>query len=136
MTALDYQHGGKHYKDLTIQPIEFIMANQLGFAEGCVVKYVTRWRYKGGMEDLRKARHFLEFILESHDYQEKFRVIRLSEPIYLDTITPHDYIAANQIPLPEAGVISHVGMWNYNARLQEIQAARRWLLELIAEVNE
>lgn len=63
-SALDVQVGGGHYKDLAIQPVEYILANKLPFVEGCVVKYVTRWKAKGGVEDLRKARHFLDLLIE------------------------------------------------------------------------
>lgn len=62
--ALTKQEGGSHYKDRKIQPIEFIMANGLNFCEGNIIKYVTRWRYKGGVADLKKAMHYLEFLLE------------------------------------------------------------------------
>lgn len=62
--ALAMQVGGGHYKDLKIQPIEYIHGNKLPFIEGAVVKYVTRWRTKGGLEDLRKARHLLDLLLE------------------------------------------------------------------------
>lgn len=55
---------GSHYKDLKIQPIEYIHANGIGFAEGCAIKYLTRWRAKGGVEDLRKARHFIDLLIE------------------------------------------------------------------------
>mgnify|MGYP003631869231 FL=1 len=63
--SLDRQVGGNHYKDMDIQPAEYIMRNGIRFAEGCVIKYVSRWRYKGGVEDLRKAMHFLEMLIES-----------------------------------------------------------------------
>jgi uncharacterized protein DUF3310 len=62
--ALGRQVGGEHYKDLAIQPVEYIHRNGLGFIEGSVIKYVTRWRSKGGAEDLRKARHFLDLLIE------------------------------------------------------------------------
>lgn len=64
MSALDRQPGGNHYKDRGIQPIEFIVANKLGFCEGNVVKYVTRHEEKNGKEDIEKAIHYLQFILE------------------------------------------------------------------------
>lgn len=64
MSALTEQEGGNHYKDMPIQPVEYIHRNGLGFIEGCVVKYVSRWRKKGGLEDLRKARHFLDMMIE------------------------------------------------------------------------
>jgi len=61
---LEIQVGGNHYKDMPIQPVEFIHRNGIGFVEGCVIKYVTRWRQKGGIEDLEKARHFLDLLIE------------------------------------------------------------------------
>jgi len=62
--ALNTQVGGSHYKDKGIQPIIYIHANELGFCEGNVVKYVTRWRDKNGVADLRKAIHYLELLIE------------------------------------------------------------------------
>lgn len=56
--------GPGHYKDKAIQPWDFIVANNLGYLEGNVVKYITRWRQKGGVEDLRKAKHYIEKLIE------------------------------------------------------------------------
>jgi hypothetical protein len=61
---LDVQIAGDHYKKLAIQPVEYIHANGLPFIEGCVVKYVTRWRAKDGLRDLEKARHFIDLLIE------------------------------------------------------------------------
>lgn len=63
-SALNVQAGGDHYKKLKIQPIEYIHANSIPFAEGSVIKYVTRWRDKGGLRDLEKAKHFIELLIE------------------------------------------------------------------------
>lgn len=62
--ALGKQVSGDHYKKLKIQPIEYIHANGIPFAEGNVIKYVTRWRDKGGLKDLEKAKHFIELLIE------------------------------------------------------------------------
>lgn len=62
--ALATQIGGDHYKDMAIQPVEYAHANGLGFIEGAVVKYVSRWRTKGGIEDIKKARHFLDLLIQ------------------------------------------------------------------------
>lgn len=59
------QIGGDHYKGMAIQPFDYITANGIGFAEGSVIKYVSRWRRKGGVQDLKKARHFLDLLIES-----------------------------------------------------------------------
>lgn len=64
MSALDTQVAGDHYKGLVIQPIQYIHANGIPFAEGSVIKYVSRWRDKGGIKDLEKAKHFLELLIE------------------------------------------------------------------------
>lgn len=62
--AMAKQVGGSHYKDKGIQPIIYIHANNLGFCEGNVVKYVTRWRDKNGIADLEKAKHYIELLIE------------------------------------------------------------------------
>lgn len=66
MKELANQVGGDHYRKMAIQPIEYILANDLGFVEGTVVKYVSRWKEKGGIEDLEKALHLLAMLIE-HD---------------------------------------------------------------------
>ena len=63
-SALNVQVAGNHYKDLKIQPIEYIHANNLAFIEGSVVKYITRWRSKGGIKDLEKVKHFVDLLIE------------------------------------------------------------------------
>ncbi len=66
----DQQVGGSHYKTLKIQPVEFILANQLGFCEGSIIKYTCRYKQKGGIEDLKKVIHYAELLiakLESED---------------------------------------------------------------------
>lgn len=63
-SASTHQEGGEHYKSLVIQPAEFITRNKLSFLEGCVVKRVCRHRAKNGAEDIRKAIHELQLILE------------------------------------------------------------------------
>jgi len=64
MRAFDRQAGGDHYKDMPIQPAEFIHTNGIGYMEGNVIKYVCRHRRKNGIEDLRKAVHYLEMLIE------------------------------------------------------------------------
>lgn len=64
MTANDVQVGGSHYKGKSIQPWDYIAANNLGYFEGNIVKYVSRWKDKGGVDDLKKARHYLDKLIE------------------------------------------------------------------------
>jgi len=65
--ATDIQIGGNHYKDMPIQPIEFIIKNKIGFCEGNIIKYVCRHKHKNGREDILKAKQYIDFILEN-DY--------------------------------------------------------------------
>ena len=63
-TASATQVGGDHYCNMAIQPAEYAQLNNLNFIEGCVVKYVSRHRNKNGAEDIKKAIHFLNLLLE------------------------------------------------------------------------
>jgi hypothetical protein len=65
--ANEQQVGGAHYAIKAIQPWDFIIANNLGYLEGNIVKYVSRWKDKGGIEDLKKAQHYLQKLIETHD---------------------------------------------------------------------
>jgi hypothetical protein len=62
--SLETQVGGDHYRNMPIQPLEFNIRNQMPFAEGTVIKYVSRWRHKGGIQDLQKAVHILQVLIE------------------------------------------------------------------------
>lgn len=62
--AKEIQVGGNHYKDLKIQPIEYIHANGLDYFEGNVIKYITRHRNKNGKQDLEKAKHYIDLLIE------------------------------------------------------------------------
>ena len=66
--ANEQQVGGAHYAVKAIQPWDYIIANNLGYLEGNIVKYVSRWKDKGGIEDLKKAQHYLQKLIEvSHE---------------------------------------------------------------------
>ena len=69
MTSKVYnkQIGGSHYKNFKIQPSEFVIENELLYHEGCVIKYIIRHSMKNGKEDLLKAKHFIDMIIE-RDY--------------------------------------------------------------------
>lgn len=67
---LNKQVGGDHYKNFKIQPIEFIHKNRLGFIEGCVIKYICRYRAKNGLADLRKIQHYVDLLVELEHYDE------------------------------------------------------------------
>ena len=67
MSVWNKQIGGKHYQNFKIQPSKFVVENELLFPEGCAIKYICRHRFKGKKEDVLKAIHFLEMIIE-RDY--------------------------------------------------------------------
>jgi hypothetical protein len=64
MSAMSEQVGGSHYRDKAIQPIQFIHANKLHHIEGSIVKYISRWREKGGLQDLEKIKHYVDLLIE------------------------------------------------------------------------
>ena len=68
---LDEQAGGNHYKDMAIQPTEYITKNKLGFIEGNIVKYISRWRFKNGIEDLKKIKHYVDLLIEYEGLEPK-----------------------------------------------------------------
>ena len=65
MGGIMKQIGGNHYEKQKIQPIDYIEANNLSFCEGNIVKYITRWKYKNGLEDLEKAKWYLERVIKN-----------------------------------------------------------------------
>ena len=64
MSSFEQQVGGNHYKEFKIQPLQYALENNLGICEHAVIKYISRWRSKGGIEDLRKARHYIDMMIE------------------------------------------------------------------------
>jgi len=69
-SSLEKQVGGTHYNGMAIQPIEFIVANHIPYREGNALKYICRHSNKNGVDDLRKAIHYLEMIIEEYEERE------------------------------------------------------------------
>jgi len=65
--ANDRQEGGDHYQNKAIQPWDYIISNNIGYLEGNIIKYVSRWKEKHGLQDLKKARHYLDKLIEETD---------------------------------------------------------------------
>jgi hypothetical protein len=76
MAANDVQHGGDHYKTKAIQPWDFIISNNIGFLEGNAIKYLCRWRDKGGIQDLEKARHYIDPVRDKPRRSGRGRIAR------------------------------------------------------------
>jgi hypothetical protein len=66
---------------MVIQPVEYVLANGIGFCEGNVIKYVSRWQQKGGVEDLRKARHYLDLLID-HQLRGTARDVEAHTPAH------------------------------------------------------
>ena len=62
----------EHYTQWEIEPFTFMMLNSIPFAEGCIIKYVMRWRKKNGIEDLQKAKRILEMMIEMEEHRDKY----------------------------------------------------------------
>ena len=71
MAANDIQVSGNHYKDVKIQPWDCVLDWDLGYLEGTALKYIQRWKKKGGIEDIKKAKHFLEKLIEHEENKLK-----------------------------------------------------------------
>lgn len=80
MSALDIQVGGGHYKKMPIQPMEFSMANNLDACQHTVIKYVTRFREKGGIQDLEKAKHVIDMLIEFEQRRLKKQAKKEADP--------------------------------------------------------
>lgn len=100
MSALDTQVGGSHYKDMAIQPMEYSMANQLDACQHTAIKYITRFREKGGIQDLEKAKHVIDMLIE-FERRGEFKAMR-------DELA--DMVRAGKSVLPEdCGACGNVG---------------------------
>lgn len=75
MSALDTQVGGRHYVGMAIQPMEYSMANQLDACQHTAIKYITRFREKGGIQDLEKAKHVIDMLIE-FERRGEFKAMR------------------------------------------------------------
>ena len=87
----DTQVGGDHYSKMKIQPAEFVNKNKMLFAEGNAIKYICRHINKGGKQDLEKAKHYIDMIIERDygDDAEKSKVfsgVSIKDPVDSDDI--------------------------------------------------
>ena len=143
-TALNTQVGGSHYKDMVIQPVEFIERNNLGFCVGNVIKYVCRYKSKNGIEDLQKAKHYLEILIDMEKDKSEQVEIPLDEqsPTINDAdvktgqvkVEGKDYMSgwSNVFSEFEIDAVSNANYANtykptYEPELQEIEAMKEEL---------
>jgi len=77
--ANNKQVAGDHYQS-PIQCWDYLIANVIGYLEGTAIKYLSRWKKKGGIDDLKKAIHFIEKLIEVNTHEKS---------IYPDEPAPH-----------------------------------------------
>ena len=99
MSALDTQVGCSHYKDMAIQPMEYSMANQLDACQHTAIKYITRFREKGGIQDLEKAKHVIDMLIE-FERRGEFKAMRdeLADMVRAGkSVLPEDFCACGNV---------------------------------------
>ena len=107
MISSSYQVGGSHYFDKPYQPWDFILDIGAGYCEGNIIKYISRWRDKGGPVDVRKALHYAERLCEFWSGQ----ALREGLSWSLDSIV-YRYVSENSIPDEDAHIIRHAALWS------------------------
>lgn len=107
ISVKDKQVGDNHYKDLAIQPVEYIFKNNIGYIEGCVIKYVTRWQNKGGLQDLEKAKHFLELLIELQNQEAKDGMLELVQEELEKTKTSAETMRSEQICIEATDLLQY-----------------------------
>lgn len=112
MNVLEKQIGGTHYSELPYQPIELIYKLDLGFIQGNIVKYITRWRYKNGLEDLKKAEHYCElgFYYEETNSKHSSRYRYTSSHIVNEA---NKYVEQNALTNTEKAIIVFIALGQY-----------------------
>ena len=121
-TANERQIGGNHYKrDGSLEHWDLVERCGIGYLEGCATKYVARWRSKGGVQDLEKAEHYVQKLIELYD--EGVRLPR--------GIARMDLVTAFCAPLEvvERSIIHLLCRWDCRAHLEAVQKDLRELIE-------
>lgn len=98
MKATDTQIGGNHYKQFKVQPIEFCMKNGLNACQTNIVKYICRYKHKNGKEDLLKALHYVELLME-------FRHEGLGTNYSNNTMSVAAFYKANSLSLEQYNIL-------------------------------
>lgn len=109
MKASEKMVGGRHYQ-VPIQPVSYIHKNLMGFIEGCVVKYITRWKAKGTpLDDLRKSIHFIDLLIEVEKVEEEEQKKRIQQQVL--QVEPYEYAHANRLTFLEGTIIDRITKW-------------------------
>ena len=140
METLNKQVGGNHYKQFPIQPVELCYETNLPFLEGCVVKYVCRYKYKHGLEDLNKALHFVEMLIDfKWKYESSFlgRLFWKVKGWYRRWKHGHfvtNFCIVNNLERPEQQLITILCVFHGN--MGELYAIRNLIQDLIQKYKQ
>lgn len=122
MSANDDQVGGDHYK-AEFQHWDFVEENGIGYLEGCATKYATRWRHKAGVEDVKKAIHYVEKLMEMHALgRREARGIAPVEAI-------RRFADANHLSSLEERIVYALARWSNATDLRVARTRLSFLLE-------
>lgn len=114
--ALDNQIGGSHYKDMPFQPIELIAALRCSFIQGCIIKYISRYKNKNGAQDIKKCIHYAQLAIELDDKR------RCNDKVLSMSI--NKYIIKNKLTTLQRRIITQAV---YNNYIQVIQYCKELL---------
>lgn len=120
-SALNQQIGGGHYKKLQYQPMSFIAKMHLSFSQGCIVKYVSRYRYKNGLEDLKKAVHYCQLANELSDTSKHTKLLRIMRPKFVKQEILK-YVLCNNLEGYTGFCIEHAVLSNFKEAESDLQS--------------
>lgn len=128
MKANDHQVGGRHYKT-SYEHWDLVLVTGMGYLEGCATKYVSRWRKKGGVQDLKKALHYLNKLEECAVRAEQI-MRRLSRTATLGAVA--QFVEANELGDLERAFVDRLCTWS---TVRELVEARALLMQLLSEAE-
>ena len=116
--SLTEQVGGSHYKKLSMQPIELIVKAKLSFIQGNIVKYITRYEYKNGIEDINKCIHYANLAMDLNDTGPEHKMLNIA----------YSYCSVNKLSAPQINVITACVQDDYYAVIKHCKKLIKHLL--------
>lgn len=110
MKAIDTQIGGSHYKDMAMQPIELITALRCSFIQGCIIKYISRYKAKNGAQDIKKCIHYAQLAIQLGDKR------RCNDKVLSMSI--NKFIIKNNLTILQRRIITQTAYNNYEQVIQ------------------
>lgn len=110
MKATDVQIGGNHYKDMVMQPIELITALRCSFIQGCIIKYISRYRAKNGVQDIKKCIHYAQLAIQLGDKR------RCNDKTL--SLSINKFVIKNKLTILQRRIITQTAYNNYEQVIQ------------------